>query len=289
MNNQPASPWIVNTSDGSFEQDVIQRSAEVTVVVDFWADWCGPCRLLGPILESLAMELDGRFVLVKANLDATPQAAAQFRVQSIPAVYAVRDGRVVDGFLGAMPEPQVREWLNLQLPSDAEQLMAEALATLPQDPSAAEMLLRSALMDDPKLDQAKIHLARLFLDQDRIEDAQAMLAELEQRGFLEPDAERIKAAVERHAAGEVAGSVEACRASLAQAPDNLELQLRLAGALAAAEEFPEALETCLNVVRNDTGALREQARKIMVDVFHLLPDDSDLARDYRRKLSMALF
>ena len=103
MSTHAPSPWIVETSDSNFPQDVFERSHVRPVVVDFWAEWCQPCRILGPVLQQLAVEYDGQFVLVKANTEAAPRAAAELGVQSIPAVYGLRDGRIVDGFLGALP------------------------------------------------------------------------------------------------------------------------------------------------------------------------------------------
>ena len=120
------SPWIIDVTDENFEVEVLERSQTATVVVDFWAEWCGPCRMLGPILEKLAVEFDGNFILAKADTEKASKAAGQFGVQSIPAVYGLRDGQVVDGFMGALPEEQIRQWLQKLMPSMAESLVAEA-------------------------------------------------------------------------------------------------------------------------------------------------------------------
>jgi putative thioredoxin len=281
--------WIVETDDATFTRDVMDRSLLVPVVVDFWAAWCGPCRVLGPILEQLAQEYAGEFVLVKADTDRNPQAAAEFRVQSIPAVYGLRDGRIVDGFLGAMPEPQIRDWLKRFLPSTAEQLLNTGLGLLSSQPAEAEQLMREALRADSALAAARIALGRLLLDQKRIDEARAELHQLEERGFLEPDAERLKAALDLYDQGRVVGDVAVCRQALAQQPDDKSLKVQLARALAAQGEFVEALELCLEVVRQDRGSLREQARQTMVEIFRLLDDDDELVGSYRRKLSLALY
>jgi putative thioredoxin len=279
----------VETSDSKFEQDVLERSRSVPVVVDFWAEWCQPCRTLGPVLEQLAVEKDGQFVLVKADTEATPRAAAEFHVQSIPAVYGVRDGRIVDGFLGALPPEEVRHWLDRLLPSAAEQLLAEGRALAASDPAAAEAKLRQAIADDAHLFDAQIALAALLLEQHQVDACREQIDQLEQRGFLEPEAEKVKAALERRLQGAAVADVEACRSAVANAPDDPQLHLNLADALAARQQYEEALQICLQVVQQGAGTQRETARRTMVDIFRLLPDDSPLARDYRRKLSMALY
>jgi putative thioredoxin len=280
---------IINVTDSDFEAQVVEKSNEVPVVVDFWADWCQPCRVLGPVLENLAKECEGRFVLAKANTEQAPRSAAKFRVQSIPAVYGLRDGRVVDGFLGAMPERQIRDWLNRFLPSEAELLVARARSIMATCPEEAEVHFRRAAELDPRLAAAPIGLAQLLMDRSREDECRQIIAELESRGFLEPEAERIKAALELKQIGAQSADVAECRTRLAKDPTNTQLQLDLVRALAATSNFTEALPLALSVVHNDRGDLREQARQMMVDIFRLLPADSPDVAEYRRKLSLALY
>jgi putative thioredoxin len=289
MNEPHKSPWIVETTDDRFEEDVIARSSQVPVVVDFWADWCQPCRMLGPILEQLAADGDGAFELVKANTEQNPVAASTFRVQSIPAVYGVRDGRVVDGFLGAMPQVEIQAWLQRFLPSAAEQLLKEAKRLSVDDPARAELKFDEAMRADPNLSAAAIDFAAFLVDGGRFDEARLIIEHLERRGFLEPDAERVKAAIDIHALGQTAGQAPQLQRQLEEDPSNPQLQLQLAQAYAALEQYPLALDLCLTVVQNNRGEIREQARQTMVDIFRLMPDDSELVGQYRRKLSMALF
>ena len=135
MNTPPQydTPWIVDASIDTFQETVIEQSHSLPVVVDFWSHNCQPCMTLMPILEALAKEYDGRFLLVKANAEQLQQAAMAFGVQVVPAVYAVSGGEIVDFFQGAMPEAQVREWIDRQLPSEADELTATAQARLDTD------------------------------------------------------------------------------------------------------------------------------------------------------------
>lgn len=281
--------WVRETTDATFEEDVIERSREIPIVLDFWADWCAPCRMLGPVLEKLADEYQGRFDLVKANTEQVPHAAQRFAVQSIPVVYGIRDGEVRDYFMGALPEQQIRDWLGRLLPSPAEILLSEAESLADSDPIAAEAKFRESADLDRNLVAAKIGLARLMLAHKRFDESSAIIVSLEERGFLEPEGQKVKSAIDRQNKGTQAGDLEACRQEVLQMPGDHALRLKLAEALAAAGNYEEALEEALCVVQADRVSFGDAARTIMVDIFHLLPDDSDLTRDFRRKLSSALY
>ena len=158
---------VIDVTDETFEAEVLERSKEVPVVVDLWASWCGPCRTLGPILEKLVAEREGEVVLVKIDVDANPRASATFQVQSIPAVYALRNKRIVSGFIGAQPEPTVRAWLTevAPAPSEVDQLVAAG-----DEPS-----LRKALGLDPGNERAIISLSTLLVERGDDESKQEAL------------------------------------------------------------------------------------------------------------------
>ena len=282
------NPAIVEATPENFEREVIERSATVPVVVDFWAEWCGPCRRLGPLLETLAGEYGGKFVLVKADTEKLPEIAAGFGVQSIPAVYGLRDGKVVDGFVGLLGESAIRAFLDRLLPTPAEQAVAEAEALAATDPAAAESRYRGALALAPDDPRARIGLARLHRSQGRDEDARAEIAHLERRGYLEPEAEALKAELALKAQAAGSGDVEAARTAVADHPADLAARLKLAEALAAVGEYREALDLGLELVERDRRGVGESARKTMLNIFNVLPADSDLATEYRRKLSLVL-
>jgi putative thioredoxin len=290
MDEKPSkSPWITDTSDAQFSEQVIERSRDLPVVVDFWAAWCQPCRMLAPVLEKLAREYDGKFLLVKANSDQCPKSAAEFQVQALPTVFGVRDGQAVDFFEGVLPEPQLRLWLDRLLPTATDLLLAEADRLRESDPAAAEAKLREAIASAPAADiRPKIKLADLWMQQNRLEESHQLLSELHAAGY-ERDVERLLSAVELRLAGAKGGGTAALRAALAKSPHDRNLQLNLAEALAAEGEHEAALQNALAVLQADRAQHGERARQIMLGVFNLLPADSELTRDYRRKLSMALY
>ena len=159
-----------DVTDATFERDVIQRSHEVPVVVDLWAAWCGPCRTLGPIIEKVVAETEGRVELAKVDVDANPMVSQAFRVQSIPAVYAIRDGKVVDSFVGALPEHAVREWVGRLAPakSDADLLVEKG----------DEASLRKAIETDPDHPGAVVALAELLVERGANDEALALLGRI---------------------------------------------------------------------------------------------------------------
>lgn len=283
-----ASPWIRETTSATFQEDVVDQSMERPVVVDFWAPWCGPCRELGPILEKLAIEYNGRFALVKIDTEKARDLAAAFRVQSIPFVVAVSEGRPIHQFNGLMPEPQLREWLQSILPSPVEELFKKGQQSEESNPSEAERCYREALQLESH-DVIKIALARVLLHQGRDDEVRPILQELEARGFLEPDAQRVKNELEIRAAAGEAGSIREARAAVAAHPEDLSLQIQLADVLAVERKFKDALETCLAVVAKDKAGVGVQAKETMVKIFDMMGPASELTGEYRRKLATLLY
>jgi len=191
----------VDVTDQTFQAQVIDRSTQVPVVVDLWADWCGPCKTLGPIIERVIDATQGQVVLVKVDVDANPAIARAFQVQSIPAVYAMRDGKVVDGFIGALPEPQVQAWVQSLLPTPEESEVASLLA------AGDEASLRRALELEPDSEQVIVALAGLLVEGGTTE-GKAEALELLAR-IPETEATRHLAAQARMANPDVPADVEA--------------------------------------------------------------------------------
>jgi putative thioredoxin len=282
--SENSSPWIINTTAATFDQEVFERSHEALVIVDFWAAWCAPCRALAPILENLATEFDGKFILVKANTEEVPDAASKFNVQGIPAVYAVIDGEVVDFFSGALPEAQIREWLDRLFTIS---ILAEAQRLEESAPAASEAKYRMLAEQSPNNADFQIGIARTLLAQERFDECGQVIGELERRGFLEPEAEKIKATLDLHAMQGF--DLTSLQQQAAAAPNDLDLQLQLAEALAGDQQYEAALQACLAIVEQDKKGVGDKARQVMIDIFRVLPDDSELTTTYRRKLSLALY
>lgn len=283
------SPWIFDIKSDEFEQQVIHKSAEVPVIVDFWAPWCQPCQLLAPIIEKAVTDANGKLLLAKVNIDDNPELAQMMGVQSIPVVVAFSEGQMVDHFQGVLPEDQLKEWIARLVPSKSAELFKKALELLESDPAAAESKLREVLEIEPA-DNVKIYLAQALLAQNRDEEAASIISELEARGFLEPEAEKIKAQLEMRANAEESGGVQQARAAAEAAREDLSLQIDLADALAVDNKHRDAFETLLAVATQDRGGENgDKARQQMVKLFDVLGTGSELVSEYRRKLATALY
>ena len=283
MSSEEQKPYV-ETTDERFETDVIDRSELGLVILDFWADWCAPCRMLGPVLEKLAEELSDQFTLVKADTGVNQQAATQFGVQGIPAVFAILGGEVIDSFQGMMPEEAIREWI-LQLDSKVKIRELHQLAEA--DPDSAIEELAQLAAQGPASDEVKVLQVVALHRASRIEEAMQVIEDLERRGFLEPEVEKIKAQLAIQ--GRASVDLDAVRAEAENATQDFEKQFALAEALAGREMFEDCFEICLRLVREDRAATGDRARLMMIDIFNALPDDSELTSEYRRRLSMALY
>jgi len=283
------SPHVINTSAATFQTDVVERSKSVPVVLDFWAAWCGPCRKLGPMLERMADKFGGQFVLAKADVDEMPEQAAAFRVEGIPAVYAIRNGQIVDSFVGLLTEPQLKDWIESLLPTEADLLVQQAEASEKTDPAAAEALFRQALDLEDDLVAASIGLARVQLAQEKIADCEATLAKLLERGYLEPEAEKIQSELHLRKSRVSRADLAALAAQVDAQPQNHGQRLQLAEALLASGQYEPGLNHCLTVVEAGPGPNRDRARQLMVDTFKVLGETNPLTGSFRRSLSLALY
>lgn len=271
---------VRDVSGPEFADQVVERSRQVPVVVDFWAAWCGPCRVLGPILERAAAEALGAWELVKVDVDQNQALASEYGVQGIPTVVGFRQGRAVARFTGALPEPSVRQWLRDLAPTRADELAAAARAALEAgDRDAARSGFEAARELDPTHVEAGVGLARILLDDGEFEAAAAILDELPDR--VSPD---LRA---RLRLSNGAGDVADLEAAVADRPGDWEAGLALGRAYAAAGSYPEALERLQEVVESRSDG-SEEARLAMLDLFDLLGETS-LVSEYRRRLASALF
>jgi putative thioredoxin len=280
--------WVFDVTDADFETAVIERSKTVPVVIDFWAPWCGPCRILGPLLERITAEHEGEFVLAKVNVDDSPRLSGAFGVRSIPMVLGMRDGQIVSEFVGALPESAVRQFLSRVLPSPAEKLALgaeekRAAGALDE----AEALLRRALDADPRSDRALLTLAATHADRGRDAESLAMLERVAPGTPFREQADQLAAKIRIRQAG--TADEPALRAKLETDPGDLESRFSLAQALAAKSDYDQALAQYLEIVRRDRSFRDDAARKAMLDVFALLGSSDERVERYRSELAKILF
>jgi putative thioredoxin len=279
----------VDVTEAEFEREVIQRSNSVPVVVDFWAPWCGPCRALGPVLERLARERQGQLVLAKVNVDEAQQLAAAFRIESIPAVKAFRDGRVVLEFDGLLPEPQLREFLDRVCPSAAEREAQEAREQEASDPAAAEAAYRRLLEGERPPDAARVGLARVLLARGEGAEAEELLKRLAPGGPEASEADRLTALLSLKERARGMPDEAELRRRVAADPEGAGARYELGCVLAAAGRYPEALGLLLSAAERDKKLAAEKVREVMVKLFQLVGVRSELAEEYRDKLRMVLY
>ncbi len=272
-----ASPFVVDVTEATFQAEVLERSLQVPVVVDLWAEWCGPCKQLSPVLERMAAAANGAWVLAKVDVDANPRIAQAFQVQSIPMVMAVVGGQPVDGFNGALPEPQVREWITRLL--DA---LRDRMPAIRQAEEGVQGEEPAEEPEDPRFTAAEDALER--------GDYPAAEAAYQQILAVEPANEQARAAL-----GQVRFLARAERADpsavarAAAAPDDVDAQLAAADAELAADAVEAAFDRLVATVARTGGADRDRAREHLVGLFELFaPDDPRVAKA-RRSLARALF
>ncbi|MFO0426355.1 MAG: thioredoxin [Planctomyces sp.] len=285
-----SSEWIRNTTTETFREDVVAQSMDRPVVVDFWAEWCGPCQQLIPILEKLAVEAAGGFVLVKVNVDQCPEIAGAFGVQSIPFVVAMVQGQPVNQFAGVQNEKQIRQWLASFVVSPAAEAFEQGQqAEADGSAELAEGFYRRASELEPEKSQYRISLARVLLALNRELECREIIEELERRGFLEPDAQALQSQLELRSQVEESGGVQAARTALQQNPDDPELQLHLAEALGADGGFEEACEICLAIISRDRAGIGVRAKEVMVGLLGVMGPRSKLTSEMRRRLATAFY
>jgi putative thioredoxin len=273
-----------------FDEQVVAASHRQPVVIDFWAPWCGPCKALGPILEKLANEYAGKFLLAKVNSDENQELAVRYGVRGIPSVKAMVNGQIVDEFTGAQPESVVRAWLDKIIPSPAQELQqaAQQLAATGDLDGAAQKLAQASALE-PANEWVRVDAAEVMLLKGEMDEAQRLLDSLKDADVLKDARVLQLKAQTRLAEMSATGESEAELAAAVDADGNdLEARLKLANVLIASNRVAEGMDQLLEIVQRDRKFKDDIGRKTLLDVFNLLGGQGELVSEYRRKLASAL-
>jgi putative thioredoxin len=290
MSAQP-SPYVVDVTQANFEQDVLVASTQVPVLIDFWAPWCAPCRQLTPVLEKIVDEAGGALILAKINTDTEMQIAQLFGIRSLPTVMLMRDGRPVDGFMGALPESGVREFLATHLgelpPPGAEAIEDEPIID-ERTPEEKVTELRAKLAAEPDKDETKLELAQALLESGDVDEVETLLGTLTPANDTGDAAKKLRAQIEFARALKDAPPPRELAAAVQQDPANLRARHQLGTRLLLGGQPADAFEQFLEIMKRDRKFDEDLGRKALVAAFQLV-DDPDLVSSTRRKMSAMLF
>ena len=283
------SEFIVDVTETNAQKVLIEESQQRLVVVDFWADWCGPCKSIMPILEKLAEEYHGQLLLARVNADQQANIAAQFGVRSLPTVILMKDGQPIDGFMGAQPESAIRELLEKHLPKPWDLMLQDAQALLQeQNFSEATGLLRQAYEQSNQRNDIGVTLARAYLELNRLPEAEALLAAV---GMADQDAEyeQAKALLELKQQAAKSPQLEALEQQYQQNPTDLDIAFQLAVQYNADGHHRDALELLYSILQTNSQFKDGAAKKTMLDMLATLGKGDPLAVEFQRKVYTLLY
>lgn len=280
---------IIDITPENFQQALIEESMKRLVVVDFWANWCAPCKALMPILEKLANEYNGQFLLAKVNCDEQQAIAAQFGVRSLPTVALLKDGQPVDGFMGAQPESEIRQMLEKHLPKEYEIAYQQAQEKIASgELEEACTLLNAAHLAEPKRSDIALTFADVLIELGNLEAAEAVIGNIP---LQDQDAQYNQVKAKLELASEAADSPEVkdLEDKLQQNPEDAQTMIELAVQYNQANRPEEALELLLGCLRKDLNAADGEAKKAMTDILSALDNANALKAKYQRKLYTLLY
>lgn len=284
------SPYVVDVTADEFATVVLEGSRLRPVLVDFWADWCAPCRMLAPILETVAGDLGGKLLVAKVNTEEQRELAAQFGIRSLPTVKLFKDGQPVDEFMGALPETDIRAFLEKHIPRESDHLLVQAEALLAKgETDAATKLVEQARSSDPDYPRATMAYARLQMALGNFETAEKTLDSLPLVEHAKPEVQSLRARMMFDQVVSGAPEIGELEQRLDADPNDSEARYQLAARQFIAEDSETALEGFFTLLRKDRKYGDDAARKAMLQIFELLGGSGDLVTRYRAKMMSALF
>ena len=282
----------MNSFDTKFETfatDVLDASNDVPILVDFWAPWCGPCKNLMPILEKLAVEFQGGFKLAKVNIDEQQQLAQQFAVRSVPTVKVVRKGNVVDEFMGAIPENEIRTLLGKHVVRESDTLMAAAVEKYTAGDKSAIQEMINIINSDPTNNNIRLAYVNVLLNEEQHDDAKLILQSLPAEMREQPEVKSLLSRLEVMSMASEFGDLETLIKTVEQEPDNCEARHNLSTVHIANGNFEAALEQLLEIMKRDRSFNDDAGRKDMLKVFEMLGNTGPLVSAYRKKMASLLY
>jgi putative thioredoxin len=283
------SPYSFDVTEAEFIQQVVEASRHQPVLVDFWATWCQPCQILKPLLEKLSDDYQGKFLLAKVNTEEAQQLAMQFGIRSIPMVKLFKNGEVVDEFTGALPEPQIRAFLDRHIPRESDTLLdqAEDLLALGKTDEAMA-LVKQANQTDPENSRALVAYARISATLGNIDEAKAVIDALPAEAKESPEVSALLAQMEFDSIARSGDSTDKLEARLKENPGDSEARYQLAAQLVMQGETEAALENLLTLIKLDRSYNDDAARKMIFKIFDSL-GNHPLVATYRRKLMSLIY
>ena len=283
------SPYVFEVNSDNFSELVIQNSYRVPVLVDFWADWCAPCRVLMPVLAKIASEFHGLLLVAKVNTEAQREIATQYQIRSLPTVKLFRNGEVMDEFMGALPENAIRDFIDRYVERESDKLRLQAIASHQAgDSENAVTVLRRAISEDPNNYRLHHDLIQIFLDTNRVLEAQETLQALPANQRLSPEFAEMGNRLQFAVIADGAPSIRELEQALEADPANSEARYQLSAVHVLAGDFEAALEQLIYIMRSDRAFRDDAARKGMIAVFDLLGGHGPLVSRYRALMSSAL-